>query len=375
MLICMILLMEGATVNTKYGNPLALCIRVPSYLRRHTRLCTRNAKMMTMVLKGSHLASSECQRQFEMRPWNCTDDRESLSRMIIHAFQETGYLYAIQSSGVAYSLAQACSKGLLKRCRCPAQKVKFVHTRQSNRPLRRTKKSVELDRRKYEKFEMGEEVEYSDRAVRKLEIRMRSSTPSVGCVESSVNFGITEASWLLMNLKSRDSRALLDEHNKRAGRLALNTSEVQSPTRCRCHGVSGACAAKICTRDMPKYRSISDFLMNKYQSAISVTSDNNGGFKLRHSEESVQPDKLDIVYVERSPPFCERNPRIGSLGTKSRECIPGDRGEAGCDKMCCNRGYTRVELTQRQKCKCVFSYCCLVKCKQCERTEVKYVCK
>lgn len=144
---------------------------------------------------------------------------------------------------------------------------------------------------------------------------------------------------------------------------------------CSCHGVSGACAITKCILRLPKYREVSSLLMKKYKSAIRVGSDNTGRNLIVIDSSMKKPTEQDLLYMENSPEFCEKNLKQGSLGTKGRVCNKNSSGPDGCDVLCCNRGYKTIYLKKTEKCNCKFQYCCKVSCNDCVRTYVTHVCK
>ncbi|EDW77899.1 wg [Drosophila willistoni] len=93
-----------------------------------------------------------------------------------------------------------------------------------------------------------------------------------------------------------------------------------------------------------------------------------------HNPEHKPPGPKDIVYLEPSPSFCEKNLRQGILGTHGRQCNETSLGVDGCDLMCCGRGYRRDEVIVVERCACTFHWCCEVKCKLCRTKKVIYTC-
>lgn len=77
------------------------------------------------------------------------------------------------------------------------------------------------------------------------------------------------------------------------------------------------------------------------------------------------PSKQDLVYTEESPNFCNISIKIGSLGTKGRECDPNSNNTNGCDHLCCERGFHQETIDFDVNCKCVFKWCCEVVCSKC----------
>lgn len=151
---------------------------------------------------------------------------------------------------------------------------------------------------------------------------------------------------------------------------------------CKCHGVSGACTMKTCWTTLPAFRRVGDYLMARYQKAKEVIpiesrrSRRPTILKLKRSKvPNRKPRKSDIVYLQRSPNYCEYDPKVGSLGTHGRRCNRTSTSTDGCNLMCCGRGYNTHQYTRTWQCNCKFHWCCHVTCHQCsERTE-QYTCK
>ncbi|EDW12661.1 protein wingless [Drosophila mojavensis] len=93
-----------------------------------------------------------------------------------------------------------------------------------------------------------------------------------------------------------------------------------------------------------------------------------------HNPEHKPPGPKDIVYLESSPSFCEKNLRQGILGTHGRQCNDTSLGVDGCDLMCCGRGYRTQEVVVVERCACTFHWCCEVKCKLCRTKKIIHTC-
>lgn len=88
-------------------------------------------------------------------------------------------------------------------------------------------------------------------------------------------------------------------------------------------------------------------------------------------DEYKKPLQRDLVYINHSPTYCDRDEQERIPGTIGRECNKTSTGEDGCKLMCCGRGYDTHEIVRRWRCNCKFHWCCYVKCKKCkERMEV-----
>lgn len=98
---------------------------------------------------------------------------------------------------------------------------------------------------------------------------------------------------------------------------------------CKCHGVSGSCSIRVCWRRLPPMRTVSEALGNMYDGAsyVKVTAPratpvvpDNPLRAFQLIERDGRPSKLrrrdpdfkkliksDMVYLEDSPDYCERN--------------------------------------------------------------------
>ena len=62
-----------------------MCRYLPFYLRRHTNMnCTDNMLTMEIYYNASFWANYYCQKDFEMRPWNCSSDRRYIRKLTDH---------------------------------------------------------------------------------------------------------------------------------------------------------------------------------------------------------------------------------------------------------------------------------------------------
>ncbi|XP_016324891.1 protein Wnt-7a-like [Sinocyclocheilus anshuiensis] len=151
---------------------------------------------------------------------------------------------------------------------------------------------------------------------------------------------------------------------------------------CKCHGVSGSCTTRTCWMTLPKFRELGYILKDKYSHAVHVepvkaTRHKRPTFlKIKKPYSYRKPMDTDLVYIEKSPSYCEADPVTGSVGTQGRVCNKTLMHHPnGCELMCCGRGYNTHQYSRVWQCHCKFFWCCYVKCNTCsERTEV-YTCK
>jgi len=325
---------------------LSVCMKFPAYLRRNTQLCdsVKQTMLGLVLLNGTQMAISECQKQFSARRWNCSHDKRSIEAIISYGYREAAYIYAIQSAGVAHAIATGCSMGLFTNCRCVPKKK------------RRQRKLA-----KHEKRDLhynGNIFDWSDI-----------------CLDRAISFGKGMSRKIMSNDRVRDVRALVDRHNKEAGRMALTSMELGHQTQCKCHGISGACHLKTCVRKLPDFRDIGSFLLRKYDSAVKVMADNKGTHLLTKEVSFKRHTPTDLVYTDDSPDFCVRNPALGSLGTSGRRCVPGSGKLSSCSILCCDKGEEKNFVIVKEHCNCRFQYCCDVHCEICSKNITSYTCK
>lgn len=137
---------------------------------------------------------------------------------------------------------------------------------------------------------------------------------------------------------------------------------------CKCHGVSGSCTTKTCWTTLPKFREIGYILKEKYNAAVQVEVVRASRLrqptflKIKQIKSYQKPMETDLVYIEKSPNYCEEDASTGSVGTQGRLCNRTSPNADGCDMMCCGRGYNTHQYTKVWQCNCKFHWCCFVKC-------------
>lgn len=143
---------------------------------------------------------------------------------------------------------------------------------------------------------------------------------------------------------------------------------------CKCHGMSGSCTVKTCSLKMPTFREIGNMLKERFDGAVKVIPSNDGE-SFRPAMENIKPPtKIDLVYLEDSPSYCNFNRSLGSFGTKGRECSGKLQSEEGCDILCCRRGSIAYTSEVQENCNCKFKYCCNVECEICTTNKTTYFC-
>lgn len=85
---------------------------------------------------------------------------------------------------------------------------------------------------------------------------------------------------------------------------------------CKCHGVSGSCSMQICWRKLPSFKKVGEGLFQRYEGASHVKfverRNPHSGERRKKKLKAITPDlkkpnRTDLVYLDESPDYCERN--------------------------------------------------------------------
>ncbi|XP_046404179.1 protein Wnt-1-like [Ischnura elegans] len=358
------------------------CRRLPFLGDRQREMCGLSENVLTTIGMGARLGIEECQHQFRMSRWNCStfvNTSSVFGGVLSIKSRETAYVYAISSAGVAFAVTRACSRGELNECSCD-EKV-------------RQRKA----RRNWQWGGCSEDIHFGERF-------------SKDFVDSRENPETAEG---LMNL-----------HNNEAGRRSIRS---QMQRVCKCHGMSGSCTVRVCWRRLPLFRHVGDVLAARFEGASHVrmverrprpqltqqqraggggahgrrgharkaAQARGGGLSqqptgaIEYREEAIrprikklramgrdmkQPNRTDLVFLEESPDYCERNDTLGILGTRGRLCNRTSLGLDGCRLLCCGRGYQTRVRDVTEKCRCRFVWCCNVVCDVCRYQKEEHLC-
>ncbi|KAJ7987590.1 hypothetical protein DPEC_G00328050 [Dallia pectoralis] len=317
------------------GSQPILCGSIPGLVPKQLRFCRNYIEIMPSVAEGMKLGIQECQHQFRGRRWNCTtikDNRAIFGPVLDKATRESAFVHAIASAGVAFAVTRSCAEGTSTMCGCDS----------------------------HHKGPPGEGWKWG------------------GCSEDA-EFGVLVSREFADARENRpDARSAMNRHNNEAGRTTILD---HMHLRCKCHGLSGSCEVKTCWWAQPDFRMLGDYLKDKYDSASEMVVE-----KHRESRGWVEtlraryaffkhPTERDLVYYEGSPNFCEPNQETGSFGTRDRACNVSSHGIEGCDLLCCGRGHNTRTEKRKEKCHCIFHWCCYVSCQECVRVYDVHTCK
>jgi len=308
------------------------CKRLFYLVEKQRELCGLSQNVLTTISLGAKMGITECQNQFKSQRWNCStfDGEQSTSifgGVLSIKSRERAYVYAISSAGVAYAVTRACSRGEITECGCDGK----------------------IRQRTAKGFEWGgcsEDIAFGEKFSKEF-------------VDAREDFQHAEG---LMNL-----------HNNEAGRRSIRS---RMELVCKCHGVSGSCTMKVCWRKMAAFAEIGAVLMERFEGAYQMTYNlKKKNKKLQVIDKNMKkPTRKDLVFLDESPDYCERNQTLGVLGTKLRTCNKTSKANDGCSLMCCGRGYQTRWIDTEEKCNCRFVWCCQVQCEVCRDRKELHLC-
>ncbi|XP_072051585.1 protein Wnt-8b-like [Amphiura filiformis] len=300
------------------------------------------------IAAGANHAMSECKHQFKWDRWNCPDNSLSLFTEL-NPTREMSFIHAINTAGIMFTLTKNCSLGDFTKCGCDNSKVGQMG---------------------------GDDWQWG------------------GCSDN-VNFGERLSKNFIDELETGDdARAVANLHNNEVGRKVVRKNMQR---RCKCHGVSGSCSVQTCWDQLADFRVIGSILKKKYLDAVRVNYVRgqliNGKVASRtvegeNSEDSTLLKKTNLVYLEKSPDYCDANSTIGTRGTEGRECLRSPKDDASvdelaswehhsCKRLCtkCGLRVTRTKIVVESRCNCQFQWCCNVRCDTCKSEKTVYACE
>ncbi|KAJ1136587.1 hypothetical protein NDU88_003002 [Pleurodeles waltl] len=209
---------------TSLGSQPILCGSIPGLVPKQLRFCRNYIEIMPSVAEGVKLGIQECQHQFRGRRWNCTTIDDSLAifgPVLDKATRESAFVHAIASAGVAFAVTRSCAEGTSTICGCDS----------------------------HHKGPPGEGWKWG------------------GCSEDA-EFGVLVSREFADARENRpDARSAMNRHNNEAGRTTILD---HLHLKCKCHGLSGSCEVKTCWWAQPDFRTIGDYLKDKYDSASEM---------------------------------------------------------------------------------------------------------
>ncbi|KAH8271055.1 hypothetical protein KR018_004904 [Drosophila ironensis] len=390
--------------------------------RKQRRLVRDNPGVLGALVKGANLAISECQHQFRNRRWNCSTRNISrgknlFGKIVDRGCRETSFIYAITSAAVTHSIARACSEGTIESCTCD-------YSHQSRSPQANHQAGSVAGVRDWEwggcsdnigfGFKFSREFVDTGERGRNLREKMNLHNNEAGrahvqaemrqeCKCHGMSGSCTvKTCWMRLanfrvigdNLKARfdgATRVQVSSHRSQNSIPVISPNAVGANTA----GSNALMPVSVGYAEEEE-RMLNDhmpdiLLDNSHPSKSNSLPQpgspanrrghrggrkhNRYSFQLSpHNPDHKPPGSKDLVYLEPSPSFCEKNLRHGILGTHGRQCNETSLGVDGCGLMCCGRGYRRDEVVVVERCACTFHWCCEVKCKLCRTKKVIYTC-
>ncbi|XP_076271177.1 wnt oncogene analog 10 isoform X1 [Rhynchophorus ferrugineus] len=389
------------------------CRNIPGLTKHQIELCYQQPDSAMVVLEGLNQAVKECQYQFEGHRWNCSSlttkgKNPYISSMLQKGYKETAFAYALSSAAVTISIARACSSSSLQNCGCDSKAYKI---RQSKHIVKERYRLVNEKQKEFK--ENGISGGNPGQLAGMNNLPNQQSSP-ISQLTTDDNMDSSKMSWkwggcshnlkygVKMSKMFLDSRETADDihskinlHNNQVGRMVVKNN---MQVRCKCHGMSGSCQLMTCWRSTPDMRYIGRILKEKFRTAILVDQSNIGNKNLRkfnvanpksqrkkqgrsqhwNSKRNKKKRDLssDLLYYQKSPDFCDKDPGLDVLGTSGRSCNTSkNAGINSCESLCCGRGYNLVKQKRVERCKCKFIWCCKVECEICSIEDWVSVCK
>ncbi|XP_075915454.1 protein Wnt-5b-like isoform X2 [Petromyzon marinus] len=308
-----------------------LCIWVPGLSPAQRRICLRHQDHMAHVAEGVHLALSECRHQFQGKRWNCTvpgaeDTLDPVAKSadgagfthdappgVSPGSREAAFVSAVTAAGVAHAVARACRQGALQG----GCSWVVPHAMKLPPGARRGGS--------------GDDVEY----------------------------GYQFAKWFVDAGDRNRGRGqggeslALNLHNNEAGRLEKydKSSAVQLVSHNGGGGAGGANGSRGGAARWPRRR----------LEAVN--------------ERLTAPTVSDLVHVNASPEYCERDETDGVPGTVGPQCsVTSEGATEGRCVTCCDRGYDTSQVTVEKQCGCKEQLHWNVDCELCPWTD-QFLCK
>ncbi|XP_076030628.1 protein Wnt-4-like [Oratosquilla oratoria] len=309
-----------------------VCRSLRGLTKAQREVCQERTDVAGAAAIGLAMAVREVRRQLEWRRWDgsalaTTSTNPHTAPIMARGYSESAFGHAMTSAGVTHSVARACAAGRLASCTCG-------------------------------------------------EVKGKRAWKWSGCHDNTKYGARFSRHFLDVREKSKDLLSYTNLYNNEVGRKVVRRNR---DVQCKCHGMSGSCEMRTCWKAAPDFKKVGDILLSKYERAHPAASLLMGNAvssyrRFRPIRRRITVDS-PLLYVEKSPPFCERDDRLDFEGTKGRICNRTSTDADSCVSLCCGRGYDLKRRKVVRKCNCRFKWCCKVTCQDCSREEWISVCK
>ncbi|VDP72172.1 unnamed protein product [Echinostoma caproni] len=401
--------------------------------RRQMRFCAhpRFGYAMLAVLRAAHAVGYHCPKAFADRRWNCTSIHQlpDVSPELQRGTREQALVHAFASAALLFEIGRYCALNKIRFCSCGDDTGAYalpnyftgngmsdpnVYGDKNNALVYESSGTNEnLDSQTNRMQPMGGATSSSDgpqtvsrfywagcsdnlRVAREYtsaflgfpNIRVLSIQPTetviktsktsddIGpdrFVRSTMQTDVTESD-------EDDLSTYADDTPNKARPSGEKLMETNQRLVCKCHGVSGSCAQRVCFRQLRRIDNevMQKALKIKYLAAKQVTQAANGQLIAKTFSGNGFVDEVvkheELVYSEHSPDYCNVEPQRGSVGTRGRLCTLNDSGTANCLNMCCGRGYQNLTTHEVIQCNCRMGEGFKVKCDECNVEVVTHRC-
>ncbi|CAH8582488.1 unnamed protein product [Schistosoma guineensis] len=309
-----------------------ICHILSGLTNRQRYICLQHTGLIWAMLEGTHLSMNECIHQFKHEQWNCSavnllyrTHRKSSNLPLIHGLEgilqrgsrETAFLSSSWSAGVVQAITRACSRGQMGTCDCDPHRregqgrdaegiftwggcsdpIRFGmrlarlfldanDVEHRNAAVQREQELHEQRIQLLSSMRLNSQNKQNTRKLQRIHRFQRSFNNSTSdqhfkpnvtenikhlvkpLNKSNTILSPRELQMETLQIIQTKARTLMNLHNKKAGRRFIWKNRV---TKCKCHGVSGACSMRTCWQRVNEFRHVGIMLKAAYDSAIRVT--------------------------------------------------------------------------------------------------------
>ncbi|CAH8590063.1 unnamed protein product [Schistosoma bovis] len=309
-----------------------ICHILSGLTNRQRYICLQHTGLIWAMLEGTHLSMNECIHQFKHEQWNCSavnllyrTHKKSSNLPLIHGLEgilqrgsrETAFLSSSWSAGVVQAITRACSRGQMGTCDCDPHRREgqgrdaegiftwggcsdpirfgmrlarlFLDANDEEHRNAAVQREQELHEQKIQllsSMRLNNQNKQNTRKLQRIHRFQRSFNNSTSdqhfkpnvtenvknlikpMNKSNTILSHRELQMETLQIIQTKARTLMNLHNKKAGRRLIWKNRV---TKCKCHGVSGACSMRTCWQRVNEFRHVGIMLKAAYDSAIRVT--------------------------------------------------------------------------------------------------------